>query len=240
MAYYRTRYYDPAVGRFSAGDPAAEVEDRGLHRYAYVRGNPVIGSDPWGLWTVHSSCGGAAAAVDAAVETAIRRLRQNVAGRQFRYSFHRPSAERGYWWPIPFSFARGRMEDGLELAAGELNIACKACKGAELGEVEGSVIMVDKEIGGALLETVLIHEIAHYLFEAMNMGAPFNMPNDRVVVRRGGLSPTARGPGTVEEMYEKYGDDPARPHSDLTEAAARFAEIFSKTPLQRFDYEPWP
>jgi RHS repeat-associated protein len=46
--YMRARYYDPQVGRFISEDPIGfDGGDENL--YAYVKNNPVMGVDPWGL-----------------------------------------------------------------------------------------------------------------------------------------------------------------------------------------------
>lgn len=47
LVYYRARYYDPSVGRFTARDPVGYLD--GLNRYAYVGNNPVNFTDPLGL-----------------------------------------------------------------------------------------------------------------------------------------------------------------------------------------------
>ncbi|WP_133719247.1 RHS repeat-associated core domain-containing protein [Methylocaldum gracile] len=45
--YYRARYYNPSIGRFTQRDPAGFVD--GLNPYAYVGNNPVSFTDPLGL-----------------------------------------------------------------------------------------------------------------------------------------------------------------------------------------------
>jgi RHS repeat-associated protein len=45
--YYRTRYYDSAIGRFISEDPVAF--EGGPNFYAYVFNNPVLQGDPYGL-----------------------------------------------------------------------------------------------------------------------------------------------------------------------------------------------
>jgi RHS repeat-associated protein len=47
LYYYRTRYYDPQVGRFLSEDPIGF--NGGINFYAYVGGNPVNLMDPLGL-----------------------------------------------------------------------------------------------------------------------------------------------------------------------------------------------
>ncbi|MBI3949254.1 MAG: hypothetical protein HY314_02200 [Acidobacteria bacterium] len=47
MYYYRHRYYDPAIGRFSTEDPIGL--SGGINFYAYVGNNPVNWIDPFGL-----------------------------------------------------------------------------------------------------------------------------------------------------------------------------------------------
>ncbi|WP_163836658.1 RHS repeat-associated core domain-containing protein [Spartinivicinus ruber] len=49
LIYFRNRYYDPEIGRFTQADPMGFVD--GVNRYAYVMNNPVMNVDPWGTWT---------------------------------------------------------------------------------------------------------------------------------------------------------------------------------------------
>jgi RHS repeat-associated protein len=48
LYYYRARYYDPLLKRFIAEDPIGT--EGGINLYAYVRGDPVSLSDPYGLF----------------------------------------------------------------------------------------------------------------------------------------------------------------------------------------------
>ncbi|OUS03834.1 hypothetical protein A9Q81_06815 [Gammaproteobacteria bacterium 42_54_T18] len=49
LMYYRARYYDPDMGRFTQADPLGFVN--GVNQYAYVLNSPVNYVDPWGTET---------------------------------------------------------------------------------------------------------------------------------------------------------------------------------------------
>jgi RHS repeat-associated protein len=56
LHYYRSRYYDPAVGRFASEDPSGFKS--GTNFYTYVMNSPVVRIDPSGLdWVYHQSTG---------------------------------------------------------------------------------------------------------------------------------------------------------------------------------------
>jgi RHS repeat-associated protein len=48
ILYYRNRFYDAGVGRFLSEDPLDF--QGGVNLYSYVRGNPITGTDPQGLF----------------------------------------------------------------------------------------------------------------------------------------------------------------------------------------------
>ncbi|MEO7862052.1 MAG: RHS repeat-associated core domain-containing protein [Nitrospirales bacterium] len=48
LSYFRTRYYDPRIGRFLRKDPIGLIA--GVNLYAFVGNNPVNRFDPWGLF----------------------------------------------------------------------------------------------------------------------------------------------------------------------------------------------
>lgn len=52
LAYHGARYYAPWLGRWERPDPAGMID--GPNRFAYVRGNPIGGSDPSGLGTAQT------------------------------------------------------------------------------------------------------------------------------------------------------------------------------------------
>src|SRR5262249_10073440 len=51
LYFYRSRYYDPSIGRFLQEDPFRGVLTHPftLNRYPYVRNNPINRKDPFGL-----------------------------------------------------------------------------------------------------------------------------------------------------------------------------------------------
>lgn len=53
LLYYRARYYDPSVGRFTQRDPKGFID--GINRYAYAINNPVNYTDPRGTSVFNSS-----------------------------------------------------------------------------------------------------------------------------------------------------------------------------------------
>jgi RHS repeat-associated protein len=49
LHYNYFRYYDPSTGRYITSDPVGL--QGGLNTYEYVKNNPLVGIDPYGLWT---------------------------------------------------------------------------------------------------------------------------------------------------------------------------------------------
>ena len=52
LMYYRARYYNPSIGRFTAEDPLSNaIPDNGyFDKYNYILNSPVMGTDPSGLY----------------------------------------------------------------------------------------------------------------------------------------------------------------------------------------------
>jgi RHS repeat-associated protein len=61
--YYRARYYDPGVGRFTSEDPIGFAGGGNL--FAYAKNSPTNLTDPFGLWTFGIGIGGTAGAAGA-------------------------------------------------------------------------------------------------------------------------------------------------------------------------------
>ena len=57
LNFYRARYYSPATQRFISQDPI-EFSGGDINLYGYVRNDPVLYSDPEGLWVWYGCWGG--------------------------------------------------------------------------------------------------------------------------------------------------------------------------------------
>jgi len=56
LYYYRNRYYDSEIGRFTTEDPKGF--EAGVNFYTYVKNNPLSGNDPYGLDVIGINAGG--------------------------------------------------------------------------------------------------------------------------------------------------------------------------------------
>lgn len=73
LLYYRLRYYDPQIGRFTQPDPKGFID--GLNRYAYVMNSPMNYVDPWGLSastaTITGNSGGYVSAITQTISSSV-------------------------------------------------------------------------------------------------------------------------------------------------------------------------
>jgi RHS repeat-associated protein len=70
LQYFRARYYDASLGRFTSQDPVGFID--GPNRYAYARNNPALYNDPYGLWSVGGLWNSATSKVSSAWESTKR------------------------------------------------------------------------------------------------------------------------------------------------------------------------
>jgi RHS repeat-associated protein len=80
LQYLRARYYDPATGAFLSSDPMGVSPSWPGKPYAYADANPVLNTDPYGLWGIPSIVKKAAGAVADAVVTATEAAAPVVEG----------------------------------------------------------------------------------------------------------------------------------------------------------------
>ncbi|MDF1660196.1 MAG: hypothetical protein P1V97_00390 [Planctomycetota bacterium] len=67
LQYFRARYYDSSMGRFTSQDPVGYLD--GPNRYAYARNNPALYNDPYGLWSLRGAWNSATSKVSSAWES---------------------------------------------------------------------------------------------------------------------------------------------------------------------------
>jgi RHS repeat-associated protein len=103
LVYYRARYYDPSVGRFTQRDPAGAVD--GVNRYAYAVNNPVNFTDPLGLAAWNPSYDFILSSEQAYYSSSSTRGRQDLQGMQTMRDVE----------PVA---------DGLDLSQGSVQVAC--------------------------------------------------------------------------------------------------------------------
>ena len=138
---YRTRYYDPALGRFLRIDTIGLYGDPNNlgNPYAYLGNNPWSGVDPWGQWGwdddwVETSVsiltgglvgeGGSAAAHSFWVESGGEQLRGMASGaaalfdKEARSQFHDDNAQRFYERIMMHHTEGEDIEDAISSATG--------------------------------------------------------------------------------------------------------------------------
>lgn len=67
LQYFRARYYDASMGRFTSKDPVGYLD--GPNRYAYARNNPALYNDPYGLWSLRGAWNSVTSKVSSAWES---------------------------------------------------------------------------------------------------------------------------------------------------------------------------
>jgi hypothetical protein len=89
--YLRARYYSQSTGRFSQLDPfpGNNFDPQSLHKYAYAHGDPVVGTDPSGMFTLIELL-----IVIAIIEILVVLLLPNISTSQRRFQ----GRLRGRWF----------------------------------------------------------------------------------------------------------------------------------------------
>jgi len=101
LEYYRARYYDPQVGRFTQRDPLGMVD--GFNTYGYAAGNPVLFVDPEGTTILFADASNSTSAystrTDVSAGTSLfGRVVQNVG--EFFKGYIDSTAAGGYTAPL--------------------------------------------------------------------------------------------------------------------------------------------
>ncbi len=103
LVYYRARYYDPTLGRFTQRDPIGL--NGGLNVYAYVGGNPINLTDPLGL----APNGPSGMSFSRDPVTGITRLTFSVSSDHQSLAAAQPSSSGFDWGDFGAGFGQGAV-----------------------------------------------------------------------------------------------------------------------------------
>jgi RHS repeat-associated protein len=143
--YYRARYYDPQVGRFTSEDPGKY--DDGLNMYAYVGSDPTNAIDPSGLVRRAPQCG-------ATCPPDVTKATENLCANTARAKIPDWAVRR---------CVRKKCESGIPITCGgpECSYTTPIVYGLTAPDASSIMICPNNTAPGGCHERTIAHEMMH-------------------------------------------------------------------------------